>query len=339
MKLFFILSGEHETLPGAEVRAVLETAGADFRVTGSMEQVLLVEADDIGYAHRRLALSHAVCEHIFSCGPGLDEVLRSARRAEYPALEDFAVRVRRVREHHRELSTLELEREIGAVIVEKTGARVKLEEPRQVVQGVITDGGFVLGRVLSRVDRSPYEARRPHLRPYFRPGAILPRTARAIVNLAGVSPGKRVMDPFCGTGGFLIEAGLLGAEVYGNDIEEEFVEGCRRNLEFYGVRGFTLETGDATALPERYPGFFDAVVTDPPYGIQASTRGKQLDQVFVDALKAIYGMLKPGGRACVISPTRVEFDAAAENAGFRIRETHYERIHRSLTRRISVLEK
>jgi tRNA (guanine10-N2)-dimethyltransferase len=339
MRVFFLLSGEHGTLPGAEVRAVLETVGADFRVTGSMEQVLQVETDSIGDAHQRLALSHAICESIFSCGADYDEILHAARRADYPEITDFAVRVRRVGEHHRQVSTLELEREIGAVIVEKTGAGVRLKEPKEVVQGVLTDRGFILGRVMAKVDRSPYELRRPHLRPYFRPGAILPRTARAIVNLAGVTEGKKVMDPFCGTGGFLIEAGLLGAEVYGNDIEEEFVEGCRRNLKFYGIEGFKLEAGDAMALPKRYPGFFDAVVTDPPYGISASTRGRDLQNLFGAALEAIHGMLKEGGRACIISPTQVEIKGPARAFGFQIRETHYERIHRSLTRRISVLEK
>jgi tRNA (guanine10-N2)-dimethyltransferase len=339
MKLFFILSGEHDTLPGAEARAVLGTVGADFHVVESMEQVLVVETDKVGNTHGRIALSHSICEFIFSCDADYDGILWVAREAEYPDITDFAVRVRRVGEHHREVSTLELEREIGAVMVEKTGAGVRLREPRDTIQGVLTDKGFILGRVIARVDRSPYELRRPHLRPYFRPGAILPRTARAIVNLAGVDRGKRVMDPFCGTGGFLIEAGLLGAEVYGNDIEEEFVEGCRRNLRFYGIEDFSLEAGDAMKLPGKYPEFFDAVVTDPPYGISASTRGKKLDEVFAGALEAIYGILKAGGRACIISPTKVRFEEPAEEAGFRIRETHYERIHRSLTRRISVLEK
>jgi len=49
-----------------------------------------------------------------------------------------------------------------------------------------------------------------------------------MVNLSGAR--REVLDPFCGTGGVLIEAGLIGLEVYGFDIQQSMVEGCKEIL-------------------------------------------------------------------------------------------------------------
>ncbi len=42
-----------------------------------------------------------------------------------------------------------------------------------------------------------------------------PKLARCMVNLTGVKENDLVLDPFCGTGGILIEAGIMGARVIG----------------------------------------------------------------------------------------------------------------------------
>jgi tRNA (guanine10-N2)-dimethyltransferase len=147
------------------------------------------------------------------------------------------------------------------------------------------------------------------------------------------------LDPFCGAGGFLIEAGLMGAEVYGYDIDEDAVRGCRRNLNHFGVKGYQLEVGDARDLKDKYRDFFDAIAADLPYGIQSSTRGMTLEELYKKSLESFFGILKEGGYACIISPEHVVVEALAQEAGFEVVETHSERIHRSLTRKILVIRK
>lgn len=337
MKLLFFLSGEHETLPPAEVLAVLESKGIKYKVIESFEQALIADVggdivpDNIQH---RLGMTHTICELLGSCENSADEILALAKRIE--AVESsFAVRVRRIKKHGESLSAAALEREIGGVIVENSSARVDLKNPKETIFGIISER-FAIGRIIAKVDRFQYEERRPHKRPYFHPGAILPRVSRACVNLTRVRAGERFLDPFCGTGGFLIEAGLLGAEVHGCDIDAEAVHGCKKNLEQYGI-DCELEVKDATELEQE--GFFDAIATDPPYGISASTKGLSLEELYSKTLKSVSTALKDGRHACIISPQEVPVERLSKDVGFRVVDTHFERIHRSLTRKISVLKK
>lgn len=49
-------------------------------------------------------------------------------------------------------------------------------------------------------------------------GKFFPQLARSLLNVAGVKPGDRVLDPMCGRGTTLIEASLLGCAAVGVDM-------------------------------------------------------------------------------------------------------------------------
>ncbi|MEE8167436.1 MAG: TIGR01177 family methyltransferase [Candidatus Hydrothermarchaeales archaeon] len=337
MRVFFQLSGEHSTLPKAEALAVLEASSVDFKVLLSLDQVLVVEADagNIDGIHERLAMSHGICEFYGACRPALEELIEIARGIDLSG--SFAVRVKRIKDYFGEVSTMELESGIGGLLTKK-GYKVDLENPENIILGILSSE-FVLGRVLYEVDRSQYEARRPHRRPYFRPGVMLPRICRAIVNLTRVKKGEKFIDPFCGTGGFLIEADLVGAKVYGCDVDKEVLEGCKVNLQHHGLTDYHLEAVDARELKEVYPEAFDALAADLPYGISSSTHGSKLEELCSQSMESFFEILKPGGYACVVAPSQVPLKDIAAAAGFNVVEEHLERIHRSLTRRILVLQK
>ncbi len=337
MKLLFFLSGEHDTLPGREVLAVLESLGSNYLVLDSFEQALIVDVKDdfvLSNIRKRLGMSHAICEFTGGCKNDKEEILALARKIESPE-NSFAVRIKRIKKYGGDLSTLELERGIGSIMGGESSAKVNLENPDEMILGIVSNR-FAIGRVLAEVDRSKFEERRPHKRPYFRPGAILPRISRTLVNLTRVGPGERFLDPFCGTGGFLIEAGLIGAEVHGFDIDAQAVHGCRKNLEHFGI-DYNVEVKDAMEL--RYKDHFDAVATDPPYGISASTKGLGLEELYAKTLRVIYNVLKEKKYACIVSPKDVPVEELSKEVGFNVVETHFERIHRSLTRKILVLKK
>ena len=50
-----------------------------------------------------------------------------------------------------------------------------------------------------------------------------------------VKKNETLLDPFCGTGGILIEAGILGINIIGSDIDKKLVYGCKENLNFYNI--------------------------------------------------------------------------------------------------------
>lgn len=61
-----------------------------------------------------------------------------------------------------------------------------------------------------------------------RVGMLPPKLAQILVNTT--TPGKSVYDPFCGPGGVLQEALLLGRVAGGSDIAPEMVDACMANL-------------------------------------------------------------------------------------------------------------
>ena len=88
-----------------------------------------------------------------------------------------------------------------------------------------------------------------------RVGMLPPKLAQIIINLAtgNLKPKSIVLDPFCGTGVVLQEAGLMGFTPYGSDLEPRMIEYSTANIQW--IEKLTgeslnthLEVGDATEL-------------------------------------------------------------------------------------------
>lgn len=110
-------------------------------------------------------------------------------------------------------------------------------------------------------------------RPYKNPLISMPPwLARVMINLASPSPGRKLLDPFCGTGTILIEAVDSGLDAYGVDLDPSNVNGARENLNwFQAKKGKTADShvvlADSRRLTEHFPEcYFDVAVTEPPFG-------------------------------------------------------------------------
>jgi tRNA (guanine10-N2)-dimethyltransferase len=318
MRLIFELSGEHPTLPVAE----LECVG---RVLEAGPQVAVAECPDPGAASR-LSLTHAVLEFLGSTGASSEDLATLLRDLALTTDRPFAARVKRVAGSGVREPASALERLMGTLI----HGPVSLDRPEIEFRAILSGDRIHLGRVLLRIDRGSYDLRRPSVRPFFHPGVMLPRTARAVVNLSLVRWGEGLYDPFCGTGGILGEAGLVGASPLGSDADPAMIAGCRLNFP-----SAPLFLADAAALPVR-TGSLDAVVTDLPYGQSSWIRDRSLDQLYPPALGEIHRVLRPGRRAVVV--TNREIGEIGESF-FRVLQVHRQRVHRSLTRRITVFLK
>jgi tRNA (guanine10-N2)-dimethyltransferase len=313
MDTLFYLSGEHEALPRMEVLSLLKHHHIDYEVLEDLDQILVCRVDTSDHeTFRVLGMTHSI--HVFH---------GSCER----------VRVQRIGMSDHRLSTLMLEREIGSTI---DGNNVDLKNPDVQVQGFLSEDRFILARLIQNLNRSEILKRTPHRRPYFHPSSLSPILSRTLCNICGVIPGKTVFDPFCGTGGLLIEAGLLGAELHGSDIESEMISGCRQNLAHYRLKA-NIEKQDATEL--KAADQFDIVITDPPYGRASTTMGRGMKTLYQKAAESIYSSLKPGGTACILSPNTLPLEKIVSRAGFNVRESQTVRVHKSLTRKIVILNK
>jgi tRNA (guanine10-N2)-dimethyltransferase len=206
---------------------------------------------------------------------------------------------------------------------------VCLKKPDVEYRAILSEDRCYFGTVLMTFDRGSFDVRNPGKRDFFHPGVMMPRMARTLVNIARVKQDDTLLDPFCGTGGILIEADLLGAHAIGSDFDPLMVSGSRQNI----VQADLL-LADATQLP-LCDHSVDAVVTDFPYGQSVSIKKSDtMDTLYGDALEEISRVLKQGKRAVVVTHRDISPIAAQY---FTVLQRHDQRVHKSLTRRVLVL--
>lgn len=178
---------------------------------------------------------------------------------------------------------------------------------------------------------------------YFTPRALI----RAMVEVMRPEPGQTVCDPACGTGGFFLATNeylnehhkldvdqqlfLRNSTFKGWDIVDNTARLCAMNLFLHGIGGENSPVIVGDSLISDPGERFDLVLTNPPFGRKSSikitnsvgeieteqqtyeredfwatTSNKQLN--FLQHIKTL---LKIGGRAAVVVPDNVLFEAGA----------------------------
>jgi tRNA (guanine10-N2)-dimethyltransferase len=231
------------------------------------------------------------------------------------------------------IETQRAERVLGRVLVER-GFTVDLENPDHELRALFSGeagGTCALGWLVDE-SRRDFAERAPSDRPFFQPGSMDPMLARALANVAGARPDATVLDPMCGTGGILIEAGLVGATVVGVDVQQKMVEGSRENFADSLGGGWHVTRGDASALPIADEGV-DAVVFDTPYGRQSRIEG-ELGTLVSETLREARRVAP----RCVVVGDR-PWVQPARATGWTIEAAFDRPVHRSLTRHVVVLRR
>ncbi len=295
----------------AELDALARAYGA--RCT-QKDRILTVDKD---ISLSRLTQSRFACGLWFECEPELDGIAKKTKDRGIK-LSNFAVRVSGTADKPR------YEREIG----EGIRGTVNLKNPRNIVRVVIEGNKAFVGLQKWELDPKAF-ALRWRQRQYRHHASLKPDFARFLVNLARTKEGDTVLDPFCGTGSILIEAGLMGMKAIGSDIDAGMVHACKRNLEIAKLEGKTMQMDIADlSLPNKV----DAIVTDLPYGTAASLHGTEKEKLYGIALEKFAELVKPEGFCVVVA------DRALESKKMKLAESHKIRVHGSLTRFVHVFK-
>ncbi|MBU0667506.1 hypothetical protein KJ835_00130 [Patescibacteria group bacterium] len=163
---------------------------------------------------------------------------------------------------------------------------------------------FHLAEVVAVQDIDAY-SKRDYEKPFrdMKVGMLPPKLAQIMINLTG-SKGV-IWDPFCGGGVLIMEGLLMGHKMLGSDIDEEILQGARRNVEWV-KKEFSVKTTaelfvhDATdPVPLKQ---FDAIACEgylgPP---QSRLKSKKELATLVSQLSQLYQL----------------FFAALKSAGFK----------------------
>ncbi len=170
-----------------------------------------------------------------------------------------------------------------------------------------------VGKTVAVQDFEDY-GRRDYQRPVRdeRQGMIPPKVAQIMVNLAGLTKNKCILDPFCGSGTILQEAILLGQKAYGSDISKMAIRGAEANLEWFRNRykiapgKYALQTGDAAEVSQAFPdNKFDAIITEgylgQPYSelpkmSEINANFEQIEQIWAKSLEEFRKILEKGSK-------------------------------------------
>lgn len=187
--------------------------------------------------------------------------------------KDFLVRIYNNKSNNKKYS----EKEIAGIIWKSLKTpKVNLHNPETKIAVIFKNKWFFCCKELWE-NHENFEARKPKNRPENHPSSLDPRLARAMVNLAG---SRKIVDPFCGSGGILIESLLSGLKTRGYDIDKIMVNRAKMNLDYFGIKNISVEQKDA--LKARI-NITDAVVTDFPYG--KNTKVQSLEVLLKEFLK------------------------------------------------------
>lgn len=323
MNLLFKLSGKHPELPKAEIFATLEGEGIPYGIHSEdrEKRVLILEVEtETPLFIKRLALTQKVGEFI-GASKDVEELVQ--RLNNKMSEGTFAVE-----------SESQSVRETLGKEIWKLGYSVDLMNPESRILCFEDEVDGYNIAIETPVERD-FNNRKPHKRPYFHPTSIDPKTARVLVNLARIKKGDTVLDPFCGAGGILIEAALIGMKIKGCDISAEMIEGCMKNLEYFNLHGGITEC-DALMV-DGISGKVDAIVTDLPYGRSSFMTDRNKERFYSDFLKTAASILTSGRHLVVVFPDSV--DISVDEAEFETREKYSIYVHKSLTRKIHVLRR
>jgi tRNA (guanine10-N2)-dimethyltransferase len=319
----FELSGEHPTLPSAEAIACVEAESRGFSrlASGNGYEILGFHQSAVSSVAKRIALTHRIGRYLGACD--LPEMERFLSDLPIPD-GTLSVRAKRVEKSQMDIDIPGLVRKCGSILTR--GRQVNLETPDVPIRVLVSDRiHFFIGDF--EVDRKQFDVRKVGERPFFSPVSLHPRYARTLVNLTRVRKGQTVLDPFCGTGGILIEASMVGAKVLGSDIAENMAGGCIANLNHFHApfeRVGVSDIGDVASIF----GKVDVVATDPPYGRSASLWKEGKSSLYGRAMDAFVETVRSGGRVGVVFPSPLDHprDELIET------ESHIQRVHRSLSR-------
>ncbi|MHA2002532.1 MAG: THUMP domain-containing protein [Candidatus Thorarchaeota archaeon] len=336
MQTFFvIISGENINLAKAEIDSLIDLAGTNAKVTWLGQLGQIEAAYDVTPFLLERAAMIKEAGVIVGQGPFSDSSMEwlsdDAITTCVKPTETYSVRTKSFAGKHAEererLSAL-----LGARIRNLTNARVSLDKPDVKVLVIITPDRILVCISKESRLRQELRLREPGRKPFFHPSMMNSQLARVICNLAGVRPKATVLDPFCGGGGILSEAAILGARVLGWDLNWRLIMGAKRNLAEFGEEISVIQAD--SRWPPLLVKQVDCITTDPPYGRASSTRGAKARKLVLTFLEYIPEIVKEGGRLCICGSHEMEIKEMMQDLGFTIKYHILVPVHSGLTREV-----
>jgi tRNA (guanine10-N2)-dimethyltransferase len=332
MKVIFELSKEFKDLAIDEIISCLDSIETIYQIIEINQELLIISIKNnikkINKISKRLALTYNIGELLFISTNTIMDLKNNASKIQINEPGSLALTYRN--------RTINIDSQIILKTIAKIITKnrtVDLSNPDIEIRCLITNNKTYVSKNIFKIDRTQFEKRKVQYRPFFSPISLHPKLSRVLVNLSGIKKNEILLDPFSGTGGILIEAGILGFDVIGNDIDKKLVEGCKENLNFYNISNYKLFNIDIGKLNEKIKKV-DAIATDFPYGKSTTTKGEKIKSLYKRAFISISELLKKDGIA-VIGLANKNMIKLGGNY-LELEKTYEIKVHNSLTRYFAI---
>ena len=270
MKYIFLLSGDYTELGAEEILSLFDIK--DFRLA---DRLLIVDLKKntrfLKKIFKKLALTRSLYKLLFKCE--IEDTEKILKKFDWNSIYrgNFCLRIHYLNHINKKPiknNKIRKSKEkglAGYIWRSLHNPKVDLENPKTRIDLFILNDEAYCGLYLLE-NKEEFESRKTHLRPFPNPSSLHPKIARALVNITGIKEDESLLDPFCGTGGFLIEAGLMGIKVSGYDISKNTVKGSVENLRHYKIKNYRVINKNALEIKNKV----DYVVTDLPYGLNSN---------------------------------------------------------------------
>ncbi len=303
MKLVSEFPGGNSEISKAEISGLLRSYGG--KILGENKRLIFFSTDRPDEVARRVAFSKRIGRIIEN------------ERIELPQSATYSIREEK---GNGKPSLIE-------EVAKKIRGRVNLDNPDFLFH-IYNFEEPIIAQVIHERKMKELIDPRYYSRPFNHPSSISPMIARGMLNIAGVRESERFVDPFAGTGTYLIEGYRMGIIGFGIDRNPKMVEGGNRNLRHFGfppniVQG---DFADLTSIDD-----LSAIVTDPPYG-RGSKIFSQSRETLYQRLFSLISRAKVPAVFCI--PSISLLDTASEYIDLKVVASI--RVHSSLTRYIAI---
>lgn len=366
MTHIFLLAGDYIKLGIEEVLSLF-----DFKNYKFFDRLLIVELKNnrntLNKIFRRLALTKSIYKLLFECK--VNDIKKYMKNFDWNFVykDSFCLRINYINHYKNSITKKSIKNETknnkksiqkyseenlaGYIWDSVRHPKVDLSNPKTKIELFIADDKIYCGLLIFE-NKENFEKRKAHLRPFSHPSSLHPKVARALVNITEIKEQETLLDPFCGTGGFLVEAALMKVKVIGYDISKNMIKGCKENLRYFRIKKDKIINKNALKINKK----FDYAVTDLPYGlnsnvylqynkksitknsnkinlkIKKNNQIKNLEQFYLKFLKTLRKAMKK--KAVVIFPSYVNYKRLLKASKFNIEREFSIYVHRSLARNV-----
>lgn len=333
MKYLFELSKDHNYISSSEVLSCLNAEEINYIIREKNRDVLIIETNDkndFSTVANRLSNTFFIDTFLFSSKTKLNIIKNEAEKNQIIKQGSISIRYKN---RSKNINSQDIVKILASIYTKNR--IVDLNNPNIELRFIITDSKVYVGTKLFKINRTQFEERKVQNRPFFSPISLHPRLARSLVNISCIKKDEELLDPFCGTGGILLEAGLIGVKVIGNDIEEKMIQGSKETLDFYKLKNYKLFSSDIGDI-KNHVDFVDSIVTDLPYGKATTTKGEDIEKLYMRTFEVFTEILKEKKKA-VVGLSDKKWVKTYKH--LKLKDIYKFRSHKSLTRYFVVFEK